>query len=427
MPRRTPSPTTYDVIIIGGGASGLAAAFAAARAGARTAVVERDVAAGLPILATGNGRCNLSNTALRPEHYRDPAFAREVMGEHPEHDLHDFFDEVGIVTAEEDGRLYPLSRQAASVRDALLGAVARAGADILCCRDVVAARRAGDLWHLDAATPELPLKLPRRHGSKNDLRARRRALAEAPRHAEELAARTVIIACGGDAEPCAELFGVEHRAGTPVLCPVAGSIPGAPHALAALDGIRVHAALELQRDVGGTWRERGEMLFRPYGISGIVAFDLSRRLDEGRKVTIDLVPDLDAPALARLLARREDTQGALRDRGAAWFDGLLARPLAEVVLALSDGTAPAVARLMKALPFEATGTADERAAQVTRGGIPRGALTPGTLALAGRPGLLACGEALDQDADCGGFNLAWAWTSGIAAGRAAARTGAAPR
>ena len=116
------APNTYDVIVIGGGASGLAAAIASARAGAKTAILELDVACGLPILATGNGRCNLSNIRLRPARYRHPVIARAVMGERAEEALGAWFASLGIWTTNEGGRLYPSSKRAESVRDALLHA-----------------------------------------------------------------------------------------------------------------------------------------------------------------------------------------------------------------------------------------------------------------------------------------------------------------
>ena len=125
----------YDVAVVGGGASGLAAALSAARSGASVLVIERDVEAGLPILATGNGRCNLSNAHLDPERYRHPEVARAVMGERPEEELSAFFDSLGLLTCEEDGRLYPYSRRADSVRDALLMSAAPA-ADLACCADL---------------------------------------------------------------------------------------------------------------------------------------------------------------------------------------------------------------------------------------------------------------------------------------------------
>ena len=126
------APATYDVIVIGGGASGLAAALTSARAGARTAIVECDVDCGLPILATGNGRCNLSNERLRPARYRHPVIARAVLGEHPEETLAAWFDSIGIWTTSDEGRLYPMSKRAESVRDALLAACERADVAKLC-------------------------------------------------------------------------------------------------------------------------------------------------------------------------------------------------------------------------------------------------------------------------------------------------------
>ena len=90
-----------DVAIIGGGASGLAAALSAARAGASVLVIERDVEAGLPILATGNGRCNVSNARLDPARYLHPEAARAVMGPAPEAELEGFFASLGLMTARE--------------------------------------------------------------------------------------------------------------------------------------------------------------------------------------------------------------------------------------------------------------------------------------------------------------------------------------
>lgn len=80
----------YDVAIIGGGASGLAAAITAARAGARCCIVEADVEAGLGILATGNGRCNISNARLAPRHFLHEDAAQAMFGAHAERDIADF-------------------------------------------------------------------------------------------------------------------------------------------------------------------------------------------------------------------------------------------------------------------------------------------------------------------------------------------------
>ena len=135
-PRRRAARPIYDVLVIGGGASGLAAAITASRAGARTCILERDVETGLSILATGNGRCNVSNSRLDARRYRHPDAVREIFGTTPERDVAAFLESTGIATAEEgEGRLYPMSRRADSVRDALLNTCRREDTTVMACAE----------------------------------------------------------------------------------------------------------------------------------------------------------------------------------------------------------------------------------------------------------------------------------------------------
>ena len=121
-------PGRCDVCVIGGGASGLAAAIASAEAGASVTVLERAPECGRKILATGNGRCNFSNARLDWGRYNDPGFVEAVCGPGFGEDVLAFFEECGLAWVEEEGgRLYPLSRQAASVREVLLARAQRAG------------------------------------------------------------------------------------------------------------------------------------------------------------------------------------------------------------------------------------------------------------------------------------------------------------
>lgn len=155
----------YDVLVIGGGASGLAAAITAARVDKSVCVVERDVACGLKLLATGNGRCNLSNESIDIRRYNHPAFVESIMGPQPEQDLESFFSSLGIMTIREEGRLYPRSLRAESVRDALLNACERLGITLLCGTNVIAAHKASEGWTLQIDRPAHVLK-PKKHGDR---------------------------------------------------------------------------------------------------------------------------------------------------------------------------------------------------------------------------------------------------------------------
>lgn len=419
----------YDVAIIGGGASGLAAAITAARAGASVCVIERGVEAGLSILATGNGRCNVSNAHLDPARYRHPDIARTVMGEHAEADVRIFFESLGLLTVEEgDGRLYPITRRAESVRSVLLGATLRAGVTIRCGSALTDANFDG-AWELTVCEPSSSLSYKPSRDAKASLRNARKALAAAPRTTRSIRAARIILACGGACEELASLFGVSHLPETPVLCPVAASIDGEPHGLKVLDGLRAHSELALRRNGSVIWREAGEVLFRPYGISGIAAFNLSRRIKPGDTVLIDLFPQFDRDAFHALLEKRTELLGSFSPDNPSWFDGMLAPALANIVCCLYRVRHPGehdvshIVNICKHLKLEITGTAESQQAQVHRGGIPFDAVDLDALATKSTKGtgLFACGEALDMDADCGGYNLAWAWLSGIRAGKEAAR------
>lgn len=448
---RTASVEPYDVIVIGAGASGLAAALAAARAGARVAAVERDVACGLPVLATGNGRCNLSNALLHPARYRWPEAARTVMGATPEEDLAAWFRSVGLATCREGNLLYPYSKRAESVRDALIAACERAGAVLVNCCEVVRAqwqptgdgpasgRDAGPegahgTWKLDILAPTKPLRAGRARDPKAELRALRKALVVTPKRSHVLTARSIVLAPGGSSEGACQLFDLPHLEEEPVLCPVAcAPIDARPRAgadlLARLDGLRADAELSLFRSDSLLWRERGEVLFRTYGLSGVVVFNLSRRVEEGDRIELDLFPDTPEPDLADAFRAREGVVGPLGPRAYRWFDGMLAPELGRAVILMGEGTPEGCARASKHLEFRASGRTEVRSAQVRRGGIPFDAIDLSTLSVLrredGQPvpsgSLFACGEALDMDADCGGYNLAWAWISGRLAGRSAAQ------
>ena len=365
-------PARCDVLVIGGGASGLVAAIAAAEAGASVTVLERSLECGRTILATGNGRCNFSNARLAWDRYNDPAFVEAVCGPRFGADVLGFFEECGLVWADEDGRLYPLSRQASSVREVLLARERRSGALLTGGREVTSVERGGSAWRVSYEGASSGSAL----------------------------ARAVVLAAGGG-EKILTATGLACAPFEPVLCSLACTAPEGV-SLAALDGRRAHVVARLLRDGTEVARETGEVLFRPYGLSGIAVFDLSRVARAGDVISLDLTCGAD-PKRLRLLAER-----------GGGCSGILDPVIASVLGDSLD--------LARDLRFVVTGPADPNRAQVTRGGLRTEQFDPATLEARELQGFFACGEALNVDGACGGFNLAWAWKSGLVAGQAAARS-----
>ena len=403
--------STFDAMIIGGGASGLMAASRLARGGARVLLLEQSDRVGRKLLATGNGRCNMLNMRLERGRYfsRDIGAAWDVLRRYPPERLLDEFGALGVMTrCEDDGRVYPLSGQAASVLDALRLACTEAG--VRTETGAVVAR-------------VLPL------------RGTWRARLDDGR---EYCAERVVLACGGRAQPTLpanrqargmdmlevlRALGHAVYAPAPVLTPLKCDMSG----LKGLKGVRVRGALELSEARTGRRlaREDGEILFADYGISGIAAMQLSRAAC-GRgavRLALDMLPDMDAAALRELLAKR--ARGMAARPAEAFLTGVLNRLLAGCVLrragiapgrecgALSADELNALTAALKHFEVDVTGAQDYASAQVMRGGAALNGFDAALESLFA-PGLHACGELLDVDGECGGYNLMWAWASALA-------------
>jgi predicted Rossmann fold flavoprotein len=198
--------------------------------------------------------------------------------------------------------------------------------------------------------------------------------------------------------------------------------------LKGLDGVRARAAVTLVREGRELFREEGEVLFRPFGVSGIVSFDLSRFAEEGDVAQLDFFPSYDVRALVSLLTERRLRHPA--DPLKLLLDGMLHPRLAQAVVraaAAHPDTCPdqalleKLATLMKAYRLRITAGPSPLQAQVTRGGLATEGFDASTLRSLHHPRLFAAGECLDIDGPCGGFNLHWAWASGYTAGTAAGK------
>ncbi len=390
------------LVIVGAGASGMAAAIAAGQAGVPACQLEASAKPGRSVLASGNGRCNFANADLSPERYNVPAFVAATMGPEPLAPILDLFEALGLwYVADGEGRLYPRSRSAASVLDVLLAGMAERGVDL------------------------------RLNSGVRDVAPHGRGWCVTLESGERLSCDALVWAAGGGSAGAPALgAGLPVVPERPALCPLACEPrPGKP-----LDGVRVPCSVTLYDGRSAVAERDGEVLFRTYGLSGIAVFDLSRLARPGDTLTLDLLPDVATEDLRSLLDARLERR---RDRWATpegrlgVLDGALHPKVGRHLMGLlcgRDGSRPIdLERLcgaIKAWKFAVVGTADEAHGQVTQGGLATEAFDPMTLEAREAPGLFSCGEALDVDGECGGMNLAWAWSSGMVAGMAASRRAA---
>ncbi len=399
-----------DCVIVGGGAGGLCAAAALGRKGLRVTVVERLPRVGKKLLATGNGRCNLSNVDMQSVYYGKAApFVQQVYAVTPPGEVAAFFSSLGLMTAVEDGRIYPRTMAASSVLDVLRMACERASVTMLTDTEVVAlspSRRGG--WSVQLAD-----------GSG-------------------LFAPHVIAAMGGSAAPSMGTDGTGVRLMqtlgheiTP-LYPALVQLKCSHPALKGLKGIRTQARLTLFIDGRPSAEEFGELLLTDYGVSGVCVFQLSREaapaLAQKRSVrlAIDFLPEV-ASIRPWLDARIEQLSPVSL---LTLTTGVLPRLLAQTIIkeahfspemdagALSDAEKDALCRALSAFPLVVTGTQGFANAQVTRGGVSVADVDPRTMASRLFDGLHIIGELLDVDGPCGGYNLHFAFASALTAAKA---------
>ena len=395
-----------DVLIIGGGASGLMAACALARRGRRAVILEKQSRVGRKLLSTGNGRCNLTNRGAKPSDYHGSRQAAQAaLRAWPPKKIEAVFAELGIpCSADEAGRVYPMSRQAASVLDALRLFCDEAGVETLTDFDVAALRRAGDGFEAVAA---------------DGRRAR---------------GRCALICTGGLAAPklgasgggygLLEGFGHKISPRFPAIAP----LKTPPEPVRGLKGIRAEGEIALLSGGECLRTEAGEILFAEAGVSGIAAMQLARQANEclrdGRPCALRLNFWPFGSAAEALRERAK----ALPRRGLEDFlSGIVPKRLGQTLVraagldmaraagTLSRAEAARLAELLTGWIIPVTGTQGFDQAQVTAGGARLQDFDTRTMESLRCPGLFAAGEVLDVDGDCGGFNLQWAWSSALIA------------
>ncbi len=392
--------------IIGGGASGMAAAWAAAQdPNMQVLLFERQARLGRKLLATGNGRCNLTNRHALTSgfHGEEPDFALSSLERWSPEKVLRWFEGLGLLTVtEESGRVYPYSDQANSVVDTLRFALEQENIQLLLGCEILKARRVGAQFCLE--TKE-----------------------------EKFLCDRLIVACGGLAgtKLGGSLSGYRllqklgHKV-TP-LRPALVQVKSGWNGVAALKGVRCNCHLQICRDGAIFAESTGELQFTEYGISGPVVFETSRDVCYGGgdwEARLDFLPQLSREDLLSMLLARKDTPLPCQELLTGILHNRLGRVLvkeaglsyATPVAQVSDDTLKKLCQNVKDFSISLTETLDMDSAQVTAGGVLTSQFDPQTLESRLIPGLYACGEVLDIDGDCGGYNLQWAWASGLSAG-----------
>lgn len=395
--------------IIGAGASGMAAALAAAKYDhVQVLLFERQARVGRKLQATGNGRCNLSNIYAcdRGYHGENPEFVKKALGLFDVQKTMSWFTQLGLyMVTEYSGRIYPYSDQANSVVDVLRFGLNKDNITLLTGLEVSRVRKTEAGFQVEG-------------------------------NGEVYTCDKLIIACGGLAGTklggsmsgyqLLRSFGHKVTKLRPALVQVKSSWSGC----AALKGVRTNCHAAIYHNNTLYAESKGELQFTEYGLSGPVIFEISRDVcqEKGEWICrLDLLPDLDEKQLFAHIKQRCETD-ILTDE---LFTGVLHNRLGRVVTQaagirnglkiadLRDDELQLAVHTAKALEIALTEPLGMEHAQVTAGGVYTSEFVQETMESKLVSGLYACGEVLDIDGDCGGYNLQWAWSSGLLAGKSA--------
>ena len=382
-----------NILIIGGGASGLMCALQLAMSGKSVTVLEKNERVGKKLLATGNGKCNLTNINLSIKDYNTPDI-KYILDEYSPQRIVEEFAKIGLLTkTDSEGRVYPYSESANTVLNILLRRLDEYAVNVVCDTLVEKISPHDGKWRVFTTNGEYT-------GDK------------------------VAFACGSNATSGLDSLGLMNNLGHRVL-PFAYAIaPLICDGVKGMSGVRAKVYATLSINGKETMGERGEILFKDDALSGILAFRLSSALARRRekvescKVTIDFVPDMSQEQLAEFIYGNCSPYSPL--------EGVLHKAVAQNVIArtpmdrswiMSHKKAFGIAKSCKAFEVNILGVGARTNAQVACGGVALDELDTHTLQSKLHGGLYCIGESVDVDGLCGGCNLHWAWASAMAASK----------
>lgn len=398
------------IVIIGAGASGLMCAACFPRYADITVLEQLDTV-GKKLLATGNGRCNLTNMNAQAEperfYHGGRRFAGDVLRACPPSMVLHQFGMLGLDTVPEpNGLVYPVSYQAKSVQHIL---------EYNCRLNGVAFRTGCAVKKIEAIDKkDTPYRVITEQGSF---------------HADY-----VVLACGGksgaglgsDGGGYALARQMGHTV-TP-LFPALVQLKSSSKYPKKLKGTRIKAKLSIEVEGEIRGAKEGEILFTDYGLSGICTMELSRFVSEARLHD----PNARITAVLDLLPRWENMdslKNTLKTYVHIGFapemalTGQMPLKLAEIIAAQAGNDVERMAEIAKHWRLIITDTLGFPYSQVTCGGVATEEVDAATMESKLHPSLYLLGELLDVDGDCGGYNLQFAWASGILAAKNMTETG----
>lgn len=397
--------------VLGGGASGMAAAVAASRNDADVTILERLDRVGKKLLATGNGRCNYTNELIDINRYysSNKDLLEQCLNNITAKSTIGFFRELGIEPFfDGSGKVFPYSLQASSILEVLREEYLRYGTKEFCGQRIltVTPTRQSFMVHTDLDTFEFD----------------RIIVALGGKSYEKL---------GSDGSGFSLMAGLGYELSD--LHPALVKLKSDFTHLRSLKGLKINASVALYANDDPLVQDFGEVLFADYGISGPPVLQLSgiavNKLNEGKnvKILLDLFPDISNNDMFEILNARfinlkhkslKDTFVGLINKRIivpllkeAGMDDLLQKPTR-----LNRRQIYAIVRVLKGLEIRITGFHSWADAQVTAGGVLLTGVNPHTMESYHHKNLFLAGEILDVYGDCGGFNLHWAWNTGIKAG-----------
>ena len=371
---------------------------------------ERQARVGRKLSATGNGRCNLTNIHACEGGYHgtDVSFVERALTLHSPDETLAWFHGLGLFTVTEStGKVYPFSDQANSVVDVLRFALDRPNILLRTGFEVTKIKKSQDSFFVE--------------NGEESVYCDRLIVAAGGLAGTKL---------GGTMAGYKLLRSLGHQ--ITKLRPSLVQLKSSWRGVSALKGVRATCEAKIIQDGTVKAQSRGELQFTEYGLSGPVIFEISRDVCQEKgewSCLLDFLPNYSEDQLYVELAKRKTSILCADELLTGILHNSLGRVLVQMtgiafttpISQLTDEALWAVCRTVKALDVSITEPLGMDSAQVTAGGAFTNEFNPQTMESRLVCGLFACGEVLDVDGDCGGYNLQWAWSSGRVAGYYAGR------